>query len=215
MARTIHRAPGADTPTWAGPVMLLVGTVAWGASALAADEPEPVTSKEAREEAPEVAEPAPAAVEPPTPQTPEPTVVESEVAQAAPAHVEEPEPCAPVVELSFAPRKTAADADNAERVRTIVETARQWPEHKLVIEGYADATGSDYVNLRLSHDRAAGVRDRLAQQGIDEERLVVQAFGEFRPDISGDADRDRRVVVRIAGIAQCEAQEGKIEDADR
>lgn len=208
MARTIHRAPGVDAPSWAGPMMLLVGTVAWGASALAADEPDPVTSKEARE----VVEPASATVEPPPP----PPVVEEEAARAEePVIVEEPQPCAPVVELSFAPGKTAANADNAERLRQIVESAQQWPEHKLVIEGYADATGSDYVNLRLSHERAAGVRDRLAEQGVEEDRLVVQAFGEFRPNISGDADRDRRVVVRIQGIAQCETQEGKVADADR
>jgi len=201
-----------DAPSWAGPVMLVVGTCAWGASAWAADEPEPVPQ-----------EVAVVAIESPPPPESNPVVVVPRAADGSEASepaeeeiiIEPPEPCAPTVELTFAPGKRSVAVDNDQRIEMIVATAAQWPEETIVLEGYADATGSDLVNLRLSRERAAGVRERLIRRGIDESRLVVQAFGEFRPNISGDVDRDRRVVVRVAGVAQCEREEGKVADEYR
>ena len=198
--------------------MLTLGVLAWGASAFAADGQESTESTQSQ-----------AAVVQTEPSAPEVAAVRSsdqgeakDRANNDAKHraeddedveiVAEPEPCAPRVELPYSPGSSKPADDDVDRVGTIVEVAREWPDQKIVIEGYADATGSSTANLHLSHARASGVRDELVSQGIDADRLVVQAFGEFRPDISGDADRDRRVVVRVAGVTECEEREGMVED---
>ena len=55
------------------------------------------------------------------------------------------------------------------------------PTLSVLIEGYADAVGSDQSNLRLSRDRAAAVRDYLVESGVAADRLRVVGRGEIEP----------------------------------
>lgn len=118
-----------------------------------------------------------------------------------PAPTAPEEPCAPQLEFrfnagGFAPARLVGD-----RLDAFLDHARAYPERKLVIEGYASRDGDPAVNLRLSHARASTVATVLRGHGIPEARLVVQAFGEYRPSIDGDDDR--RAVVRIDGSPPC------------
>ena len=55
------------------------------------------------------------------------------------------------------------------------------PTLSVLIEGYADAVGSEPSNLRLSRDRAAAVRDYLVESGVAADRLRVVGRGEIEP----------------------------------
>jgi outer membrane protein OmpA-like peptidoglycan-associated protein len=55
------------------------------------------------------------------------------------------------------------------------------PERKIVIEGHADARGTDEHNRRLSQARANAVRSYLSQRGIAPERVVAMGRGERDP----------------------------------
>jgi outer membrane protein OmpA-like peptidoglycan-associated protein len=76
------------------------------------------------------------------------------------------------------------------------------PELNLRIEGHTDATGSDEYNQRLSERRASAVRDFLAAQGVDMNRMVAVGYGEYRPVADNDTregrQKNRRVEIVIA-----------------
>lgn len=55
------------------------------------------------------------------------------------------------------------------------------PTLSVLIEGYADAVGSESFNLRLSRARAEAVRDYLVTSGIAADRLRVVGRGEIEP----------------------------------
>ncbi len=52
------------------------------------------------------------------------------------------------------------------------------PPRSVLIEGYADAVGSESFNLRLSRARAEAVRDHLVKSGIAADRLRIVGRGE-------------------------------------
>jgi outer membrane protein OmpA-like peptidoglycan-associated protein len=76
----------------------------------------------------------------------------------------------------------------------------------VVIEGHADASGTDDYNVDLSLRRAEVVRRWLVAHGIDETRLRISAFGEQRPleDPNDPAAQplDRRVTFRIDRVRE-------------
>jgi peptidoglycan-associated lipoprotein len=57
----------------------------------------------------------------------------------------------------------------------------QYPNYKLVIEGYADERGSEEYNLGLGDARAQAAKDYLVQVGIPAQQLSVVSYGKDRP----------------------------------
>jgi outer membrane protein OmpA-like peptidoglycan-associated protein len=75
------------------------------------------------------------------------------------------------------------------------------PGTTLVIDGHTDVRGTEQFNLRLSRARARAVMQRLSEEGITRNRLLVRGFGSRRPLSNGrDSDslqRNRRVEVSV------------------
>lgn len=76
------------------------------------------------------------------------------------------------------------------------------PELNLRVEGHTDSTGSPEYNQGLSERRATSVRDFLAQQGIEGQRMVAVGYGMTRPVADNSTRegraRNRRVEIVIA-----------------
>ncbi len=76
------------------------------------------------------------------------------------------------------------------------------PELNLRIEGHTDSTGSADYNQTLSEKRAASVRDFLAGQGINSQRMMSVGYGMTRPvgdnATSQGRAKNRRVEIVIA-----------------
>ncbi|HLO95918.1 MAG TPA: OmpA family protein, partial [Burkholderiaceae bacterium] len=66
-------------------------------------------------------------------------------------------------------------------IERLAEVLRQYPERRLLIEGFADSTGGSAMNQRLSQRRAEAVRAALIRAGVAPQRLEVRAFGEAYP----------------------------------
>lgn len=87
-------------------------------------------------------------------------------------------------------------------VEAVAATLKGHPEF-LVLEvaGHADERGADEMNLRLTQQRAAAVRDALIQRGIEEKRLVSQGYGEYCPvdnrSTQAAWDKNRRVDFQV------------------
>ena len=72
---------------------------------------------------------------------------------------------------------------------------------KLSLKGYTDSKGTDAYNVILSKNRVSAVREFLISNGIEENRILIEAFGEKFPvaENSSEAGRkkNRRVEVRF------------------
>jgi len=68
---------------------------------------------------------------------------------------------------------------------------------KIIIEGHADSTGNDQINLPLSELRASQVLDYLIRAGINPDRLSIVGYGSSQPlgdnSTTGGRAQNRRV----------------------
>jgi outer membrane protein OmpA-like peptidoglycan-associated protein len=77
------------------------------------------------------------------------------------------------------------------------------PGLRLEVDGYTDSIGSEDYNLKLSDERASGVRDYLVGQGIAPENISSKGFGKDDPVASNDTaagrQKNRRVEMVVSG----------------
>ncbi|MDZ4200832.1 MAG: OmpA family protein [Gallionella sp.] len=82
------------------------------------------------------------------------------------------------------------------------EFLREYPKHKVMIEGHTDSTGSESLNQSLSERRALSVKTALMNSGIAADRIMTRGYGEsFRVATnSSNAGRqmNRRVEIIIS-----------------
>ena len=74
-------------------------------------------------------------------------------------------------------RTTAIEEQLAEALRIIEANSTA----KIIIEGHADSTGNDQINLPLSELRASQVLDYLIQAGVSPDRLSIVGYGSSQP----------------------------------
>lgn len=97
------------------------------------------------------------------------------------------------------------------------QTLEKYPDTNLIVEGHADASGPDDLNLRLSNQRADAVSTYLKSVGVKGGRLSEKGYGESQPvaDNSSEAGRAKNRRVDIAVFAndkmQRDAKNGAID----
>ncbi|HEX8591670.1 MAG TPA: OmpA family protein [Pseudomonas sp.] len=82
-------------------------------------------------------------------------------------------------------------------VLKVVQFLQLNPLRVVRIEGYADNTGDEQVNLQLSQDRAQSVADVLTDLGVDEKRIEVQGYGDQFPVEVNASERGRALNRRV------------------
>ncbi len=90
------------------------------------------------------------------------------------------------------------------------------PDREVLVEGFTDNTGKEDYNLDLSQRRAESVRDELAGNGVEANRIVADGLGMAFPVVSNETqegrDKNRRVEVLILNPGQsAEAMRRKAE----
>lgn len=71
-----------------------------------------------------------------------------------------------------------------EAQQTLAAQARwlqQYPQYTITIEGHADERGTREYNIALGARRATAVRNYLAQNGVNAQRIRTISFGKERP----------------------------------
>ncbi len=100
------------------------------------------------------------------------------------------EPVSPELEFEGAVRPVFFAFDRADlddQARLTLDANARWLLRsqnlgiKVVIEGHADARGSEEYNLALGDRRAAVVKEYLVGRGVDPDRLITVSLGEERP----------------------------------
>ncbi|MCL9808224.1 OmpA family protein [Flavobacterium luminosum] len=86
-------------------------------------------------------------------------------------------------------------------LQAMVAILKEYPSSNFSIEGHTDSDGKDAVNMKLSEDRAAAVKNYLIENGIDAARLTSSGFGETKPIASNKTKAgkalNRRVEVKL------------------
>lgn len=65
------------------------------------------------------------------------------------------------------------------------------PTITIAIQGHTDDVGDDDKNLKLSDDRAKGVKEYLTSLGIDPKRMTAKGFGETQPKMDNTSEANR------------------------
>ncbi len=82
--------------------------------------------------------------------------------------------------IGFPDNSGLSEAARAE-LATVVESPQVAEGGTIILRGHSDSGGSDEANLRASQGRAEIVRDFMVENGIEEERIEIIAFGEQNP----------------------------------
>ncbi|NWF57610.1 MAG: OmpA family protein [Syntrophaceae bacterium] len=75
---------------------------------------------------------------------------------------------------------------------------KKYPEHKIVLRGHTDSTGSESANRAISEKRAAKVRDYLvAYQNLNPSRVTSEGLGPSQPVASNATEAGRALNRRV------------------
>jgi len=80
----------------------------------------------------------------------------------------------------FGSNKTSPNKSDLLKIKKTLLLLEINPTTTLEISAYADSRASDNYNLILSEKRADWVKSFLVQEGIDENRIIINAYGEGR-----------------------------------
>ncbi|CCD95581.1 conserved hypothetical protein [Bradyrhizobium sp. ORS 375] len=151
--------------------------------------------------APPMPPPAAIPIEPPAPPA-VPAAVRSEPQRAAKASTE----CFAPLTIAFERGSTRPNPADIKRALAILPKAlSRHADATLLVEGHADASGSEDLNVLLSYSRAKAVAELLKKDGIPPQQIAVRAAGAGAAH--GDADavaNDRKALLRIAGVDDCD-----------
>jgi len=105
-------------------------------------------------------------------------------------------------DVLFAFNKAELTPQAGPRLDKLATFLKQFPQRKLLVEGYTDAVGTDTYNIELSERRSEAIREALIARGVDTTRVVTKGYGKAYPvadNTSADGRAlNRRVEVVIA-----------------
>jgi outer membrane protein OmpA-like peptidoglycan-associated protein len=90
-------------------------------------------------------------------------------------------------------------------IQKLAEFFKQYPQRKVVIEGFTDSTGGDARNQELSDKRAGAVRGALLDLGISADRITSHGYGEAYPVASNDNASGRQLNRRVELVVSDES----------
>lgn len=100
-------------------------------------------------------------------------------------------------EVVFDTNKAQLKSGGMRNVQKLADFLKQYPQRKVMIEGFTDSSGSDSHNQSLSDKRAAAVRMALLDMGISPDRLTSRGYGESFPVANNDTAAGRQMNRRV------------------
>ena len=93
------------------------------------------------------------------------------------------------------------EAQNA--LRDLAANFSRYPNERIDVEGFTDATGTELYNLDLSQRRADAVRNYLVDHGVLAQNIFSRGWGAQHPKATNDTPEgrqaNRRVEIHIQG----------------
>ena len=104
-------------------------------------------------------------------------------------------------DILFEYNKSIVQRESFAELESLINILNTRAELNVSLRGYTDSDGSDNYNVSLSKKRVNAVKEFLIANGIDKNRILIDAFGEKNPiadNSSANGKRlNRRVEVRL------------------
>ncbi len=103
--------------------------------------------------------------------------------------------------ITFKTNDATLDEEAYRGLDALILQMKKFPKVKFVINGHADNSGTDAVNMKLSQERADVVKNYLVSKKVDVKRISTQAFGSAYPIANNEVEegraRNRRVEIKV------------------
>jgi outer membrane protein OmpA-like peptidoglycan-associated protein len=103
-------------------------------------------------------------------------------------------------DVLFGVNKSQLKSGGIRNVQKLADFLKEYPQHKALIEGYTDSTGSNELNQKLSERRAGAVQTALIDAGIGSDRITTRGYGEEFPVAANDTSSSRQLNRRVEVI---------------
>jgi outer membrane protein OmpA-like peptidoglycan-associated protein len=103
-------------------------------------------------------------------------------------------------DVLFGINKSQLKSGGMRNVQKLADFLKEYPQHKALVEGYTDSTGSNELNQKLSERRADAVQKALVDAGIGTERITTRGYGEEFPVAGNDTSTSRQLNRRVEVI---------------
>lgn len=112
--------------------------------------------------------------------------------------------------VNFKTNDATLDEEAYRSLDALLLQMKKFPKMKFVINGHADNSGTDAINLKLSQERANAVKNYLVSKNVDVKRISTQAFGSAYPIASNDVEegraKNRRVEIKVGAATPAPAK---------
>jgi len=100
-------------------------------------------------------------------------------------------------DVLFSSNKAQLKSGGMRNMQKLADFLNQYPQHKVLIEGYTDSIGSEGLNQELSERRVMSVKTVLIDMGISSDRISTQGYGEAFPVASNNTAGSRQLNRRV------------------
>ena len=101
-------------------------------------------------------------------------------------------------DVLFGINKSELKSGGMHNVQKLADFLKEYPKHKVLIEGYTDSTGRAEHNQKLSEQRANSVQAALVNHmGISQDRITTRGYGEEFPVAGNDSASNRQMNRRV------------------
>ncbi len=97
----------------------------------------------------------------------------------------------------FALASDVVDEEGLSELGWFVDQLRPYPKAIIEVRGFADATGGDAVNQRISQQRSENVARQLMLLGIRKRQLVTSGFASEIPAATNETAKGRKSNRRV------------------
>ncbi|HSP24887.1 MAG TPA: OmpA family protein, partial [Saliniramus sp.] len=94
-------------------------------------------------------------------------------------------------QIGFAVAAATLEPDAEPLLDDLAEILGTCPDVAVEVAGHTDSDGSEAANRRLSQERAAAVRQALAERGVEAERLSAVGYGQAQPIAPNDTPQNK------------------------
>ncbi len=100
-------------------------------------------------------------------------------------------------DVLFQTNRAQLESGGIRNVEKLGNFLTQYPEYKVLVEGYTDSRGSNDLNQELSDRRAYSVRTALMDMQISNDRVATRGYGEAFPVASNNSAASRQLNRRV------------------
>ncbi|MGD0961520.1 MAG: OmpA family protein [Methylomonas sp.] len=100
-------------------------------------------------------------------------------------------------DVLFGTNKAQLQPGGVRNVDKLGDFLNQYPDYKVLVEGYTDSTGGHNYNQDLSERRAYSVRTALVDMGINMDRVLTRGYAEEYPVASNSTASNRQLNRRV------------------